>query len=135
MKQSLTGLATSIKDGRAQAANSIVERIASERKKKEEAILESFKSTFFDFIPMIEEEGIKISAHFKSAYEYKGSFIQFQKGDQLLRMDYQNAIQYRYEYTNPDRDTIGRSVYGTWPKEDLILYIYDELLSKIDKMD
>jgi hypothetical protein len=135
MKQSLTDLAVSIKDGRAQAANSHIERIASERKKKEEAILESFKSTFFDFIPMIEEEGIVISAHFKSAYEHKGSFIQFQKVDRVLRMDYLNAIQYRYEYTNPDRDTIGRSVFGTWPKADLVLYIYDELLSKLSNSD
>ena len=135
MKQSITHLAQSIKENREQAIKEIAARAASLRAEKEAAILESFKSTFYDFIPMIEEEGIEISAHFYSAYEYKGSYILFRKGTSTLRMDYQNAISYKYEYNHPDRNTIGRSVFGAWPKEDLILYIYDGLLAIEDNRE
>jgi hypothetical protein len=128
MKQSLIEKAQTIKNSRTEAANIVLEKIVSERTKKEQAILESFKSTFYEYIPMIEEEGIEISAHFKSAYEYQGSYIEFRKKDKILRMDYHDAITYRYEYTDPHRMTC-RSVLGTWPKEDLILFIYDELLT------
>ena len=134
MKQTLSERALEIKNTRQKAADSVAERIATERAKQEKAILESFKSTFNDYIPMIEEEGIEISAHFKSVWEYKGSYIQFRKNDKILRMDYQNAMTYRYEYTKPDAGA-GRSVYGTWPKEDLVLFIYEGLISKLEDPD
>jgi hypothetical protein len=132
MKQSLTQMAESIKNGRAMAAQSAAERIALTRSQKEQSILESFKSTFYDYIPMIEEEGIVISAHFHSAYDYKGSYVKFSKAGVELRMDYNDALSYRYEYNNPDRNSIGTSILATWPKEDLILYIYDKLLYRIN---
>lgn len=127
MNQSLTELAHNILFAQKRASETTASRLQEERRKKEADILESFKSTFHDLLPSLEKDGITYSAHFKATYEHKGSYILFKKGDRTLKMDYTNAISYRYEYTSPG-DPYGRMCYGAWPKDDFILFLYKGLL-------
>jgi hypothetical protein len=100
-------------------------KFQKERDVKERAILDAFKAAFYEYIPLLEQELIIISAHYKSAYEHYGSYIEFQKGSYILKMDFNNCMSYRYEYTKPDQH--GSMVLSDWPKERFVIFIYNWL--------
>ena len=100
---------------------------AKEKREAEEAsILESFKHTFEDELPLIKEAGITFSAHHKGSYYNQGYYIKFRRGDKFLYMDYNGYNCYRYEYT--DINAMGEDVYGAWPKDKFILFLYEGLI-------
>ena len=117
----------------------------TERMVKLDKILKDFKETFKEYLPLLDEAGIKYSAHFNDPrYEYQGSYIQFEMqrtdkqphvakimGPKVLKMDFDNGMSYRYEYvpynSRVNDGICGKSVYGNWPKKDLILFIYNGL--------
>jgi hypothetical protein len=83
---------------------------------------------------MLAEEKIKWGAHLNSQYEHEGSYISFHKDDFVVKMDFSGGKSYRYEYTGKrGGGNYGRSVFGDWPKEDFVVFIYTELIQKINK--
>lgn len=115
----------------------------TERIVKLEKILEDFKRTFKDVLPLLDEARITYSAHFNSNYEYAGSYILFErqipsedpreiiegvKKTRTVKMDFNNGISYRYEYVfDPRGDHHGTKCFGSWPVTELILFIYNGL--------
>ncbi len=99
---------------------------------KDNKTLESFKEAFKEYIPMIEEAGVTCSAGDIAG----NSYIEFKRtvprtmcvGDtdkvKTIRMDYHSPVSYRYEYANRG---YGTKTLGAWPKEDIIMFIYNGL--------
>ena len=86
----------------------------------------SFEADFAEVLPMITDAGITYSPHYKTEWEYQGTYIEFQFENKTLKMDYSMKGSYRYEYTKPD--TTGSKTYGTWGMEDFIVWIVEKLV-------
>lgn len=112
-------------------------------------ILEDFKETFRDYLPLLDEAGIEYNAYFNdNRYPgLYGSYIEFKrtvpsvdardiveggKNTITLRMDFDHGKSYRYEHVVRGSSTrkVGRSVYGEWPKEDIVMFLYGGLFAR-----
>ncbi len=110
-----------------------LEQIRRDKRQESIRILEDeFRVGFADEIPLLEEAGIKWSAHFQDPdYEFKGAYILFEKDDKRLKMDFASRGSYRYEYVPYSLEEYayrGSMVYGNWTKEEFILWIDENLL-------
>jgi len=103
-----------------------IQEINKKRHEREEKLLEVFKEEFKDYLPMLQEAGIVVTPYHKTESGLD-VYIRFRMGNRILKMDYTIDGTYRYEYTNPREH--GRSVYGKWPKEDFIMFLYEGLIA------
>ncbi len=116
----------------------VIEAQDAKYKKEREAeilnLLTEFEEGFKNEIPMLKEAGITYSAHFNTVYAHQGAYILFKHGLKELRMDFNNRISFRYEYTPWIRGlserVMGRCVYGDWPKDEFILFIDEGLIQQ-----
>lgn len=131
METTIQMLAEKIKLERKLKDNKITSQIESERKIKLDNLLQEFEIGFADYLSMLKEAGVSWSAHFNTAWEHQGSYIKFKKEEKELKMDFSTRDSYRYEYVGVlGRERMGKMVYGNWSKEDFVLFINDNLLSK-----
>lgn len=95
-------------------------------------ITEQFRTAFLEYLPMMQEAGIKWSAHMQDRrYSSMGTFILFQKEHVVARMDFSNAKSYRYEFVRHDQG-YGTMVYDEWDKRRFALFLYEKILSVFD---
>ena len=95
-------------------------------------ILFEFEKGFLNELPLLKEENIKWSVHLQNnRYEHFGCYIQFKLGKRILKMDFLNAKQYRYEF-NPygNSGQLGTMNYDNWEKEQFLVWIYDNLIAE-----
>jgi hypothetical protein len=100
-------------------------------KTKRDELRQMFLEGFKDIIPLLDDAEITFEAQFKdNDYpDLYGGHISFKYKGQELKMDFNTGISYRYEYSTKN-DRNGRSVYGNWPHEDFIVWIYRNLINK-----
>lgn len=98
------------------------------REESELATLEQFEAAFHDELPLLQEAGIKCSAHWNNErYEAYGKHIKFVLGDKELKMDFESSTQYRYEHAwkgNRKRMTMR---LGAWDKDRFYIFIAEGL--------
>jgi len=100
--------------------------------KEIKACLDAFEKEFIDYLPMLKEAGIAWSAKMKFyPWIFQGVYIDFETGLSHLHMDITTGGAYRYE--SPPLGTNGKMVFGKWPKEDFVVWIYENLLKKVDE--
>ena len=129
--KTLVEIAEGILKERSEKAIAASQEIQSERSAKMGFLLEEFEKGFKEQLPMLADAGIKWNARYNSMYDHEGAYIQFRLGEKTLKMDFGSATSYRYEYTGRvGSGTHGCMVYGDWPKDDFIIFIYNNLIKK-----
>lgn len=117
----------------ARIAASLEKEREAERKwrEREQKLLYQFEEAFSEHLPLLRLSDISWTAHFHSEYEHQGSYIQFEHGGRILKMDFSNATSYRYLYSTPaDAGCYHKMTYGKWldmGTDDFILFLYEGL--------
>lgn len=108
------------------------ENIKIKADKERKRLLEEFEAGFGEVLAMLTEAGIEYAPGLidEKYFAIKGTYISLKRGEKEIKMDFSNRNSYRYEFTgdrmaaNPIR---GNGVFGKWPMDDFVLWIYDEL--------
>lgn len=67
-----------------------------------EDVEQEFRACFAQHLPLLEQHGIKWSAHLNSPhyhYIHNGSYIEFEMDGKCLKMDFRDKNNYQYKYT------------------------------------
>ncbi len=129
---SISKMAEAIRSKRSAIINETKSAEDLEREKLTDNLLVEFETGFAEQLPLLKESGISWSAHINSRYTQDGFYIKFKSGDIELKMDFNSAKSYRYEYTGKKgKYNYGSMCYGNWDKEDFLLFIDEHLLDKI----
>ncbi|MDH6308082.1 hypothetical protein M2451_002601 [Dysgonomonas sp. PFB1-18] len=96
-------------------------------------ILEEFETAFAPELEILKESGVTWSAqHQDKRYSSQGFYIQFEREGKILKMDFSNRHSYRYEHVPYSSNRTGSMTYGSWSKEQFILFIHDGLFGNRD---
>lgn len=105
----------------------------------EQKLLDAFEQEFHSLLPLLRADGIKYCAKLNDPQwpDLYGGYIEFslekdslidQRDIRTVCMDITPDGTYRYEHVNRRHvDSIARSVYAKWPKDEFILWLADGL--------
>lgn len=134
MKTTITEIADKIRKDRQAVLDEQLLREQQEFLAIIERLQNEFEIGFKEQISLLNESGIKWSAHLNNdKYEDQGAYILFKKGDKSIKMDFNNRVSYRYEYfpySLNEYASKGTMVFGDWDKDDFYLFIDEKLLKQ-----
>lgn len=128
--ETLQDRAKKIKDTRENEKRLKDEKELAEYETIRKKLLEEFELGFKEELDMLHKEGIKYSAHLQNyRYPFMGAYIEFKKGKNSVKMDFNSRNNYRYEFVkySHNYDNPQKMVYGEWDKEDFIIYLQENL--------
>ncbi len=92
-------------------------------------LLKEFEIAFEPVLQMLKTENITYSAHYQDErYFHMGTYILFKTDRDELKMDFNSANSYRYEFIKYDRG-YGSMCYGKWDMDRFIIWIDEKLIN------